>query len=1061
MSFESFYGGRMGASFVIVKRFDGIDIPQTEGNETYKAKIYAYKSINKKPYLLIENGNLIERTTENFANYDWTRVELNGQEVETTEGKRTMPIALAEGMVQCFAQGGNSTNEVNYGEYVIIDTLVGLNKRNDPDNGKVFRRGMNYIDGDLKGAEYIGQIIGPQGDTPDIALDTIKTIKESAVWEEDQEGAYEYTAAADGGLVPGKTATGEFNDKIHYAWVNLKDSGGNIDKALIGFEFPYLVIDWSAEKRKPYYIQGDVIPSGKAIGDLLADNFEFVERLDDNTHPYYQSWKIHLPHGIKGDSQNDLEVYPERAHKGAKMYNTSSLTGDYTIATGDEIVNLNAYNEREKQQKAPYDLPYILLSNGKYISTQDGWKLKVRYKEYIYDEKENPEPNFIEIGEYNMIEKITLSPEGVLTAYYTYKDTEDLEEQLRWIYYNGDNESEGIYVEDDGTVVVVFNTMTTDPSTGDRVHETEIHEKAIPWISFISLGNDGKIRVTYNNDKITQRTGIDAQGRAYYENDIPWFTSVSLSNSGDLKFVYNNNSDKITMKTGVEDGKAVYVNDIPWLTSVNLANNGDLKFTYNNNSNKITMKTGVEDGKAIYKDDIPWFTSVTLDDDTGNLKFVYNNNSDKIAMKTGVESGKAIYEDDVPWIRSIDLDKTGNFEVIYNNNSDKIKLKTGSKVVDGETRAYYQSKLPYPSDIKINTTNSSGEEGSGDQKVAIQYNGEGEYDEIGEPLNYILDTYAVSPKDTTSGLGGHLLVYYSDPERRRMSPIENLSFYSARLGKEVTGWTDIGEVSGEIKFPLSIGVYSNFEEVVNAGGGSGNNPPEVIMKDIYGNPDYRYAGWGAKYFNSEAGLDYIALYDYTENEWTTGLPYDRGIDRAYKVINYGPNPTDLLPDGFRIDSQNRVIANENLPHGVVYQLSKKQSDDDYDSRPIGSEVRYIGAQRNSNNYNLEEQLMLGTDNIITEKEEIITQDNKLQTVERIEYRAPAENNDYYVFEKAIVTERPVIFNNNKLTININPNINSKTEVLSYHTNDDDVFISKKVLTYNNDNVIESITHVNN
>lgn len=1020
MSFESFYGGRMGASFVIVKRFDGIDIPQTEGNETYKAKIYAYKSINKKPYLLIEDGNLIEKTTENFADYDWTRVELNGKEVETTEGKRTMPVALAEGMVQCFAQGGNSTNEVNYGEYVIIDTLVGLNKRNDPDNGKVFRRGMNYIDGDLKGAEYIGQIIGPQGDTPDIALDTIKTIKESAVWEEDQEGAYEYTAAADGGLVPGKTTTGEFNDKIRYAWVNLKDSGGNIDKALIGFEFPYLVMDWTAKKRKPYYIHGDVIPSGKAIGDLLADNFEFVEKLDDGTHPYYQSWKIHLPHGIKGDSQNDLEVYPERAHKGAKMYNTSSLTGDYTVATGNETVNLNAYNEREKQQKAPYDLPYILLSNGKYISTQDGWKLKVRYKEYIYDEKENPDPSFIDIGEYNMIEKITLSPEGILTAYYTYKDTENLEEQLRWIYYNGHDDSEGIYVEDDGTVVVVFNTMITDPSTGSKVHETEIHEKAIPWISFISLNNDGKIRVTYNNDKITQRTGIDAQGRAYYENDIPWFTSVSL------------------------------------------ADNGDLKFVYNNNSNKITMKTGVEDGKAVYKNDIPWFTSVSLNDDNGDLKFTYNNNSNKIAMKTGVEDGKAVYKDDIPWIRSIDLDRAGNFEIIYNNDSDKIKLKTGSKIVDDKLRAYYQSKLPYPSDIKINTADRSGEEGSGNQKVSIQYNGEGEYSDIGEPLNYILDTYAVPPKDTETGLGGHLLVYYSDPARRNLSPIADLFFPSARFGEPVQGWTDVGDVCGKLDWPLSIGWFGSFQELVEAGGGSGNNPPEVIMSDYYGNPNYRYAGWGATYYNAAEDLEYIGEYDYVKGEWGIGIPYAQdAMDKPDRVINYGPNPTRLLIGGFKVDCENRtIIDDDNITNGVVYQLSKKQEGNTFNSRPIGTEVRYIGAQRKSNNYNLEEQLMLGTDNIITEKEETITINDKLQTTETIDYRTETDNDGYYILEKTTVTEKPVIFKNNKLTLNLNPDVNSKIETLSYYKDGNKTFISKKVLSYDDGNAIELITHTN-
>jgi len=67
-------------------------------------------------------------------------------------------------MVQDFSRGAETTGKVNYGEYVIIDTF----DKNNPDNGKVFRRGINT--GDLGGAEYIGQIVGPQGGVSDIDL---------------------------------------------------------------------------------------------------------------------------------------------------------------------------------------------------------------------------------------------------------------------------------------------------------------------------------------------------------------------------------------------------------------------------------------------------------------------------------------------------------------------------------------------------------------------------------------------------------------------------------------------------------------------------------------------------------------------------------------------------------------------------------------------------------------------------------------------------------------------------------------------------------------------------
>lgn len=74
-------------------------------------------------------------------------------------------------MIECFKQGGDTIDIVNYGEYVIIDTLL----KNDPDNGKVYRRGMNFDynaeTNPLAGAECIGKICGPQGENPELFLE--------------------------------------------------------------------------------------------------------------------------------------------------------------------------------------------------------------------------------------------------------------------------------------------------------------------------------------------------------------------------------------------------------------------------------------------------------------------------------------------------------------------------------------------------------------------------------------------------------------------------------------------------------------------------------------------------------------------------------------------------------------------------------------------------------------------------------------------------------------------------------------------------------------------------
>lgn len=70
-----------------------------------------------------------------------------------------------EQMNQCFQDADYKA--VWYGEYCIIDTI----NKNDADNGRVFRRTLNTAGDTNDGcAEYIGQIVGPAGGTPNIEL---------------------------------------------------------------------------------------------------------------------------------------------------------------------------------------------------------------------------------------------------------------------------------------------------------------------------------------------------------------------------------------------------------------------------------------------------------------------------------------------------------------------------------------------------------------------------------------------------------------------------------------------------------------------------------------------------------------------------------------------------------------------------------------------------------------------------------------------------------------------------------------------------------------------------
>ena len=758
MGFESFYGGRQGAPFIIVKHFDGLDIPV--GTE-YKRKlcaVYHYDDYHNYFYY-----PFIEKDGDNYKDYAWDILTLDGSTIDVWDGTDVVSHELetvsAEGMRQCFEKGGDSTNIVNYGEYVIIDTYVNLKEKNNPDNGKVYRRGMNFIydatTNPLAGAEYIGQIIGPQGESPELDMNTIQYISQqpNAHFGVD----FKYTEENEG-IVPGKyidSGTGQaaYNDAIDYAWVTLMDEFGDVQSAIIGFTFPYLVQEFIARQRSAYDEHGDILP----------DDFECITRIDDQSHPYYSLWRIELPHGIKGDTLNSLSIYPSRPFPEANIYSDSSLTILVGQATGNEVIDMQLYDP---------SLSYIQLENGNYIAAADGWRTRIRCLKWNYDSKEDGESEYLDVGPYNLIRGISLTADGKLTVYFT-------------------NE---------------------------------------------------------NNYNATLTTLIDAK--------------------------------------------------------VN-----------------------------------------TRDPDSGA---------------------------------------------------------------------------------------SIGDEGSGSQKVQVTYSIkdgiENKKEEIGEPLNYILDTYVV-PESDTQGYKGCLLVYYSDPERREASEIKDLSYPSKRLGKNVTGWTNLGDIHGITQTPLSFAEYASFSDIPNAA-------PEIIM-GTPSNPNYRYAGWGCIYTNN--GVKYIAEYDYLNSIWTAGIPYGDGITDPSVVINYLPAGAidGIAEHGFRIDTTNRVVAEEPLPDGIISGLSRKTSDPEhagsyvYTPRAIGSEVRYVGGQRNSNIHNLEEQLILGTDiDRVTEISKA-EGDSYITKTELTKYKTDNSENDYYIIQKEVKTKLSALFNDGILSLDFEPSIVEKTERLAY------------------------------
>ncbi|MGN0992860.1 MAG: hypothetical protein ACI4PE_02970 [Bacilli bacterium] len=241
MEYNSFYGGRRGASFVIVKRYKTIKAPAEDN--------LGFNKIIRQDLQLPEDAEI---SSENRNKW------------------------LAENcMVYCFSQAGGYKT-VNYDEYVLIDTY----NKNDIDNGKVYRRGYEY-NNDMGGAVYIGQIVGPAGMAPHTELENYDTIQkmttedglvipnDGTTIEDGELNQYRKTQATldilsaeegSGDLLPGQyyeNGEEKFNDTIEYIACSIRDFESHESTVHIGFKIPYHVPQYTAESVSPYYHRTD------------------------------------------------------------------------------------------------------------------------------------------------------------------------------------------------------------------------------------------------------------------------------------------------------------------------------------------------------------------------------------------------------------------------------------------------------------------------------------------------------------------------------------------------------------------------------------------------------------------------------------------------------------------------------------------------------------------------------------------------------------------------------------------------------------------------------------
>lgn len=535
--------------------------------------------------------------------------------------------------------------------------LIDTDNKNNVDNGKIFRRGLTYTDS-MGGAVYIGQIVGPSGLSPHLKMTTVDTIKNMQA-----EPGTNYIkdiqnyTVGNASIVPGKDGN-TFNDNITYAYISIRDDLSRETTVYIGFKFPYHVIDFTANSVSAY-----------TTGELAS-------RIDDKGHPFYEKWNIKIPKGIKGDTFKNLRV----------MSATTNIE-NYQGQTDD--VN----NSRE-----------VLV-----------------YDYYNYDVDPNPAPTTIFLGDYNMIDNITVTADGTLTIDYSHDDDSVFDRIFKWV----DNISLN---PNNGHFTVVYN-QATDASGNPTQYDIDLN-----WLKDLQFDNNGTITWKYTHDP-----------DRVYENFIKWVKSISLNeNNGHfaIEFNYPNNPDGsptlyekdlnwvkditfddegTTTLIYTYDNDKVYTKLFKWIDTVSLdKENGDFKVTFNHIIDKDGNPTEYINSLTWLKDIVPeadgtftwkytnlpdkkyanflrWIDEIELDKETGHFKITFNYKVDENGNPTE-------YENDLTWVKDILLDEDGTLTWKYTDQPDKVKQYFFKHItdisIDKETGAF---------EVTYNTKDTNGD----------------------------------------------------------------------------------------------------------------------------------------------------------------------------------------------------------------------------------------------------------------------------------------------------------------------------------------------------------------
>lgn len=532
---ESFYGGRQGASIVIKARFKYITDQQKNNNNENSSYIDPYYDIA-----------LTALTTGESA--------ISETDAKAILAPDTMTVQLND----------PSYTNVWYNEYCIIDS----DNKNNTNNGKIYRRTLKSVnDEDPVGsvAEYIGQIVGPAGSSPQLGdvvsvsaltqkfntdkgnlnIDDVLTyIGEQRTI--DGELVEKWTIAKGDGfdppmkirplisgtnLIPGNTQTnGVYVQQGNYGWYNIRKNTSDTDTSLVylGFDIPYYVTEFE---------NGNVL----SYAETATTVTKTINTGQTPTAPFYEKYQINVPRGVPGAWIDNLQWVTTSS---ANQYHSlSSLIYEAPSQANEWTDSWSIPNNTAK--------PSININTSVWICdfhwfNKDGQKRDI--------------PNLY-IGKYKAIKNITLDNDGTLTIEYTDNSsaTSFGNNKITWItdalvVTGSENDTLDRYI---GHLLVKFNNNDITP--GSPVTNTTNYNsyRDLGLVKTIQEGlfvesKGYSLSVNANDDIATIETKIHNYLHGLSGNDAPDETKAQI----------------VTITKGTETEKAV----VYWNSKANSGN---------------------------------------------------------------------------------------------------------------------------------------------------------------------------------------------------------------------------------------------------------------------------------------------------------------------------------------------------------------------------------------------------------------------------------------------------------------------------------------------------------